>query len=439
MTKRLLVLAPEFIPHPSPAVHRARYVAKHAAAHGWTVEVLAVDPEYHAMPSDPELYELMPEGIDLTQTGALPLAITQRLGVTNTGLIAYPHLRRALRTIIEQRRPSMIYTHGPVFFTFRLAMEARKRFGVPYVLDFTDPWVWRLTDEEQRRRVSKAKLARQLALFLEPETVRHASHVFAVSDGTNREIQERYPDVPASRFTALPFGFEAEDYALLRARPRPNRYWNVDDGNVHFVYAGALLPHATETLEALFDAVTLVREREPGVYRRLRFHFFGTTYDPNAVEGRVMPVARAKGLESIVSEHPRRIPYVDALNVMTTANAVLALGSTEVHYTASKIFPCLLASRPVLALFHEASNVCHTMRAAGTGELVTFGDIERAKDRVPRIADALSRIAVNPGAYPAPNLSGIAEFSVASLMGRLFGILDDLLPEHANEREPVHA
>ena len=49
-----------------------------------------------------------------------------------------------------------------------------------------------------------------------------------------------------------------------------------------------------------------------------------------------------------------RLDYLDALSVLTHASGILLLGSSERHYTASKLYPALLARRPLLALFHEA-------------------------------------------------------------------------------------
>ena len=59
----------------------------------------------------------------------------------------------------------------------------------------------------------------------------------------------------------------------------------------------------------------------------------------------------------MVTETPDRLDYLDALAVLTHASGILLLGSSEPHYTASKLYPALLARRPVLAVFHEKSSV----------------------------------------------------------------------------------
>ena len=76
----------------------------------------------------------------------------------------------------------------------------------------------------------------------------------------------------------------------------------------------------------------------------------------------------------MVEEHPGRIPYVDALNHLTLSDAVLVLGSTEPHYTPSKVFQAMLSGRPVLAMLHEDSSAWVEMirsTHAGTALVLT--------------------------------------------------------------------
>lgn len=424
--KRLLIISPAFPPHPSPATHRARFLARYGRENGWVVEVLAVDPRYYEEPPDTELLGLVPDDLCVTHTPAWRASWTRRLGVGDLGIRAYFPMRTVLRRICRERRPDLLYIPGGPFYTFLLGADMRDEFGIPYVLDYTDPWVL-APQAAQRKPWKKAYWYWRLALRLEPRAVRGAAHILAVSDGTNRGIHARYPDVPDERFSAEPFGFEARDYDHLRAHPRPNPHWNADDGNLHLVYVGAMLPDGYETVRALLRAVNQLRREQPEPYARLRLHFFGTTYDPTATEGLVMPVAKEEGAADIVDEHPRRIPYVDALNVLTSAHGILALGSTQHHYTASKIFPAILARRPLLAVYHEVSTVCDIMRATRAGELVTYNDTERAAQRVGDIARAIERM-LAPGGYDpgAVRLDAMRESSAERMSHNIFRTLDGL-------------
>jgi hypothetical protein len=420
---RVLIVAPSYAPSSNPPTHRVRFFARHLPASGWEPEVLTVDGRWYEEPPDAEIERLLPRGLRVTRVGALPARWTRPFGIGDLGMRGYFHLKRELRRICASRRPDAIFLPGPPWHTMLLGPAMRQEFGIPYVLDYIDPWVNALGADG--RWWTKAYWFRRMAIALEPRTARGAAQIVAVSDGTNEGVRSSYPDIPAGRFTGIPYGFEASDFDALRAHPRPNPYWDPSDGNLHLVYVGAMLPNGYETLRAVLGAVRLLRERDPEFGRRLRLHFFGTTYDPKAERGLVAPVAGEMGLGDVVDERPRRIPYLDALNVLCASDGILGMGSTESHYTASKIFPCILARRPLLAVYHAASSVCDIVTEARAGALVTYDDRARAESRVEAVADALRRLHA-PGGYDPASVrwDAFEQYSAASMTRRLAEVLD---------------
>jgi hypothetical protein len=115
--------------------------------------------------------------------------------------------------------------------------------------------------------------------------------------------------------------------------------------------------------------------------------------------------------------------------VQTEATAILMMGSSEPHYTASKLYPGLLAERPILAVYHEASSVVEILRRAAhppAARLVTYDDTNRAESRVGAIRDALAALLEDPG-YDrrAVDLDVVAEYSAEALAGRLAEVLEE--------------
>src|SRR6185437_6645114 len=78
--------------------------------------------------------------------------------------------------------------------------------------------------------------------------------------------------------------------------------------------------------------------------------------------------------EEMVDEHPHRIGFVDTLNHLEHCAAVLVLGSTERHYTPSKVFQAILSKRPVFALLHAESTAVGMIRAARAGRVLTLAE-----------------------------------------------------------------
>jgi len=426
--RRLLVLAPAFPPHPTPAAHRARFIARHAPSFGWDVRVISVDPAYYAETPDFELLSLLPAGLDVRRVRALPVALARTLGFGDLSLRSLPFLMRAVREACRSWRPDMTFVSAPPFFTFLAARAAFTEFGVPYVLDYTDPWIYPLP-AEQRSPASRAYWMDRLARLAEPAIARDAAHILAVSDATHAGLRARQPDLPAARFSALPIGFEIEDFAALRDHARPNTLWDSSDGRIHVLHPGAISPTGHSTVRALLRGAMLFKERNRDRGEALQFHFIGTSYAPKDPAPIVSPIAAEVGASGNVHELPARVPYIDALNAMQHADLVVTLGSAEPHYTASKVYNCIAAQRPVLAICHaETRSVSAAVEATGAGRVVTYDSTSGAETRIEEIATALDVLTQRgaKGATPE-SLKAIEPFSARSMTSKVLAIFERMI------------
>lgn len=423
--RRVLIVAPAFPPHPSPAAHRPRFLARYAAAFGWEAKVISVRPRFYAEAPDPELEYLLAKDLDVRRVAALPYRVARRVGFGDLSLRALPFLLQAVREECRRRRPDMIFVSAPPFFTFLTARAAKREFGVPYVLDYTDPWIFPLSPG-QRSPTSRAYWMDRVARLLEPGIVRDAAHVLAVSDATHAGVRTRQPGIPAERFSAMPIGFDPCDFAALRENPRPNQVWGFTEGAIHVLHPGAIAPTGGETVRALLRAVKLLKEENPAIGSRLRLHFLGTSYAPDQAAPIVTPMAREVGVSELVSECTVRVPYLDALNAILNADVVLTLGSAEPHYTASKVYNCIASGRPVLAICHEdTQSVRAAVENTGAGRVVTYDDDAGAEMKISEIAAALAAmIASGPTGATPTSLQAIDAFSARSMTGNLVSIFE---------------
>jgi hypothetical protein len=351
------------------------------------------------------------------------------------GLRAFRGLKRASRQLLRAEKFDVLFiTIFPSYLAL-LGPQLKREFGVPFILDYQDPWVgeWgqSVGGGAKGEATFKNRLARWLATKLEPSVARAADAITAVSAGTYEAVLARNPELNGKLCAAIPLGGEAADYEFLRTHPRPNAFFDPHDGRCHVCYVGTLLPLGFETLRAVLKAAAALRSYRPELYVRLRFHFFGTSNQTAAdASARVLPVARELGVADIVTEAPPRVDYLDALTLQTQATALLMMGSSESHYTASKLYPGLLAMRPLLAVYHEASSVVGVLRHGAkppTVRVVTYNDTARAESRVEEIYRGLTGLVENPMYDPtAVNMEIVREFSAQSLAGKLAAVLDQV-------------
>ena len=139
---------------------------------------------------------------------------------------------------------------------------------------------------------------------------------------------------------------------------------------LQFVYAGAMLPKAYGPLEAIFQAIAANNMQ----FSFVEFHFIGTGKTPGDENGfTVKPLAEKYGLwQQIIFEYPKRIPYLDVLVHLDTADAVFILGSSEPHYTPSKIYQAVLSKKPIFAVLHAKSTGVNIITGSRAGQVLDF-------------------------------------------------------------------
>ncbi len=81
MMRTCIIVSPYFPPSTLAGVHRARYLAKHLPAAGWTPVVVAVDEAFHEERLDPGLAALVPASVEIVKVPALPKHVCRLLGL----------------------------------------------------------------------------------------------------------------------------------------------------------------------------------------------------------------------------------------------------------------------------------------------------------------------------------------------------------------------
>ncbi|MFP5378405.1 MAG: hypothetical protein ACLGHP_01330, partial [Vicinamibacteria bacterium] len=220
------------------------------------------------------------------------------------------------------------------------------------------------------------------------------------------------------------------DMTRARAAGAPSPWAPPADGRFHICYVGTALPLGHGVLRAFFDGISRLRETDPGLAARLRLRFVGTSNEarPDAA-ARVRPLAADAGVADLVDEHPPRVPFYDALRVLDRAGAILLAGTSEARYTASKLHAALAAGRPVLALFHERSDVSRVLAPIAAREpsvrLLTYGDDDALAGLGDGVADVVRDWLAHPPASPEP--AAFPESEGPALAARLAALLDEVV------------
>lgn len=366
--KRVLIISPHFPPSNAPDMQRVRMLLPFLIEHDWAAEVLAVSHESVACPLDDWLVDGLPSTVPVHQVKALGLGWSRLPGLGTLGFRAMGALGKAGDKLLAKRSFDLVYFSTTVFEVHLLGPRWLKKFGVPFVMDYQDPWV----NDYYRQHPNvlppggrlKYALASAMHRWMEPRVLRYCLGFTSVSPAYPGQLDARYPWLQNVPRLVQPFPGAQRDFERVSQSPGINQFFKADDGDMHWVYIGVVIAGMYPALRALFSAI---QSNMPLADKaRLRMHFIGTSYASGGrATPKVLPLAMECGLGDHVVEQTDRIPNLEALRCLLDAHALLAIGSDDPGYTASKIYPYLLARKPLLAVYHEKSSINSLLNEVG--------------------------------------------------------------------------
>lgn len=416
MSYKILIISPHFPPINAPDHQRVRMSLPYFELFGWEPHVLTVQPDYVEGLQDPLLIQTIPKHIPVTYTKALPIKQTRRIGMGSFGLRSFPYLLATGDRLLREKHFDLVYFSTTIFTSMGLSLFWHRRFGIPYILDFQDPW---LSDYYEKTGVTppgghfKYGVAQLEAKFLEPKVLSKVNHVISVSPAYPETLQQRYPHLNSNQFSILPFGAPEHDFDLLPSLNIQQTIFNPNDGKRHWVYVGRGGDDMAKALRILFLGIKTQRSLNPEIWRSVHLHFVGTSYalGDRAIKT-IEPIAKELEIEDLVTEHPHRIPYFEALQVLSDSDAILMIGSDDPSYTASKLYPCVLACKPILAVFHNQSSVVNILHSCQAGQAVTFASSDSSNKLLPEMVTQLNWLLSTPKDFqPKTNWSAFEPYT----------------------------
>ncbi|MEM7727615.1 MAG: hypothetical protein AAF208_14810 [Cyanobacteria bacterium P01_A01_bin.45] len=437
MKKRILIVSPHFPPINAPDHQRIRMSLPYFQEFGWDASVLTVDPNHVEALQDPLLLKTVPSEIPVTRTSALPLNLTRRFGLGSLGLRSLPYLQKTGDRLLAEKKFDLVYFSTTIFPSMILGLRWYRRFNIPYILDFQDPWLSDYYKQPDSPKPPgghfKYGFSQLQAKFLEPKAVSQVSHIISVSPAYPLTLQQRYPHLSSEQFTVLPFGAPEVDFERLASLNVKQSIFDPRDGKRHWVYVGRGGKDMDMSLRSLFTAIKSQRQENPHLWDSIKLHFVGTSYAPKSLAVKtVEPIAQELGISDLVSEHPCRIPYFEALQILSDSDAILMIGSDDPSYTASKLYPCILARKPIFAIFHDRSSVVDILRQCQAGKAVTFTSDNQPSELIDKIKNQLEWLqSLAKGFQPTTNWEAFKPFTAREMTFKQCQIFDQYINKNA--------
>jgi PST family polysaccharide transporter len=392
-SSRLLVVSYHFPPDPAVGALRWRKLAHHAAQRGWSLDILALDPD-SLRRTDPEGLSDLPPDTRVHHIPAPQLALStlpgriwnaagrwRRNGTRGTprpescaakGLTWWPNsLRDVARHYfawLDHRRGRVwgsaaarraeeliasgefagIVSCGPPHPLHPPIQELAARTGLPFILDLRDPW-------GLLQRLPEAVASPLWLAFARREEARCVAGAVLVLTSTEQHrdaLRRRYPEA-AERIEAVRNGCDDDPFPEI---PRTRRFT--------VRYAGSI--YLDRDPRPLFQAAARLVASERLTPDDFGLEFMGevTTHDGVPLE----ELARQAGVEAFVRCEPPK-PRAEALRFQAGASMLVLLPQDSDLAIPAKVFEYLRYPAWILALTEQGSATADLLANSGADVL----------------------------------------------------------------------
>jgi len=389
--KNVLIIVSSYRPAMLADMQRARMLAWELPKFRWDVEILTPDStEVRQDAIEPDTSGFFAEDTVIHRVKSSGRGLFDAVGANSPTFRMLGPMRRSGSQLLAHSRFDIVYLSTTTFSFFSLGPLWERRFGVPYVLDFHDPWL--KARDRSTRTTWKTRATQSLFRRWEKRAVTRAAGVIAVSPDYLRILKERYSSSGArwlddNRHAVIPFAALLQD--LNEARTSMAKVMR-DPTQVSIRYVGAGGRTMARSFALICRALAQLRGMNHPILGRVRVQLFGTTYGWKAGDPKILQeIARQGGVGDLVEEHPERVSYRRSLELLLESDAALVLGVDDSGYMPSKLFTYALSGKPLLAALHRKSPGFSKFRELPSlGHALWFDD----SDEMP-VADARKIVA----------------------------------------------
>jgi glycosyltransferase involved in cell wall biosynthesis len=408
----VLVIAYYFPPLGGAGVQRTLKFVKYLPDYGWLPHVLTVQD--NASLQDSSLTAEIPAEIPITRTPILRLPprlpwrlrnfISRWFLIVDEQLGWLPYAVSAgQRIIAESGNIQVIYSSSSPYTAHLIARHLHRRKQLPWVADFRDPWI------ENPYIKFPTSFHRRMNEHLEQSIYTEANRVILNTDVSRRRYIQKYSDLPATKFIAIPNGYDQADSPLIRHEAQEDSIFTI-------THLGSLY-QKTRSSEYFLRALHEAFQAGKLLPDKVRVRFIGT------IDKETKNFVRQLKLSSCV-ELLGYLPHRQALNYLFDANLLLLIpsyGKGGDLFVPAKIFEYLATTIPILCLA-EPGACADLILQARAGWVVSPTAISEIAVQLVRIYQQweAGNLIINP------DRDMIASFERRKLTGQLANLLTEI-------------
>jgi glycosyltransferase involved in cell wall biosynthesis len=267
-----------------------------------------------------------------------------KLLVPDTKIGWYPFGVRVSKRIFKENDIAGIFSTSPKMTAHLIARTVHKKYQVPWVADFRDPWTgW----EEEIPTFFKG-----LNEHLERMVISEADVVTSVMEEITEDFKKMYKDVNPKKFVTICHGFDSADFEGVR----PKEFSNFTIIYLGTFYKGRDPQPLLKALHSLVNDNNRLREE-------IQVIFVGNEYQ------NTKRMVAAFNLEDMVVSIPH-VPYKESLRYLMGADLCYFNTVTTRNALPVKLFDYIASQKPILAIIPEESPVAKVIHETESGVVI---------------------------------------------------------------------
>jgi glycosyltransferase involved in cell wall biosynthesis len=370
VVKKVLMIVYTFPPHAGGGVQRNLKFSRYLEQFSWEPIVVTVNP-YQWSSQDYTLVDEIPQHLDVHRCYSLELRRApvflqpllhhslvlkmRRLFEIPDHCIGWtPFAMAEITKIIKTKKIDAIFSSFPPVTTHLVAYWTKKRFNLPWIADYRDPWTQRVGFTNRTSRIFRG-----LHKYLNRKCIQFADHTIVTTDNLRKELLNEYKELGPDKISTITNGYDEYDFKGLRD--------NVKDNYFTIVYTGItprkdiLIPFI-RSLEKL-KAGNIIKDK------KIRFIIVGCKDSYGSSQDDKI---NGDGIEIVNVGY---VSYRRSIQYLYEAD-VLLLFSWGYNIIPGKTFEYLRAKKPILLLADEQDEVAKLIVSMNVGMIASPDDVE---------------------------------------------------------------
>ncbi len=389
--KNLLIIAYYFPPSGGPGVQRVLKHVKYLRDFGWQPYVLTVsNGEFPAR--DESLLKEIPDDIVVERTHifepydiyrmltgkkkgtAIDVNVIkkdeQKIGakekfaeliratffIPDARIGWLPTARKAVKQMVEKYKIDAVYSSSPPYTCSLIARYAKRKFGLPWVAGFRDPWTGFISTPKRWSLPAAIDSAMEKSVFTE------ADFIECAWQGIIKDALSKEPDLVQSKFKHVPNGFDSADY------PEVNKIHNA---LFTLTYTGSM--YGRRNPAALFAAIEQLLSENKINPSEIKLQFIGRF--GTEVQEMFDTVSFPNALEII-----HYIPHKKSIEYLMLADLLLLVvdeSKESEEIVPGKVYEYIGTGNPVLAIAPQPSAIADLMQETKAGVIAHQSEIDK--------------------------------------------------------------